>query len=85
MKESMKRKQFEVDFVVNCPNTKVYIQSALAITDERKINLELASLNIIPDSFKKIVITGGNFKPWQNEQGIQFIPLFDFLLNKSIL
>lgn len=81
----MKRKQFEVDFVVNCPKTKVYIQSALAITDERKINLELASLNIIPDSFKKIVITGGNFKPWQNEQGIQFIPLFDFLLNKSIL
>ena len=79
------RKQFEVDFVVNCPNTKVYIQSALAITDERKINLELASLNIIPDSFKKIVITGGNFKPGQNEQGIQFIPLFDFLLNKSIL
>lgn len=79
------RKQFEVDFVVNCPNTKVYIQSALAITDERKMNQELASLNIIPDSFKKIVITGGNFKSWQNEQGIQFVPLFDFLLNKNIL
>lgn len=79
------RRQFEVDFVVNGPNTKVYIQSALAITDDKKMHQELASLNSIPDSFKKIVVTGGNYKPWQNEQGIQFVPLFDFLLNKSML
>lgn len=79
------RRQFEVDFVVNGPNTKVYIQSALAITDDKKMQQELASLNSIPDSFKKIVVTGGNYKPWQNEQGIQFVPLFDFLLNKSML
>ena len=52
---------------------------------QKKMQQELASLNSIPDSFKKIVVTGGNYKPWQNEQGIQFVPLFDFLLNKSML
>ena len=80
VKENMKKRQFEVASVVNVPNTKVYIQSALAITDDKKIQQESASLNSIPDSFKKIVVTGGNYKPWQNEQVIQFVPLFDFLL-----
>ena len=79
------RKQLEVDFVVNKSSSRVYIQSALTIPDNQKMEQELASLRSIPDSFRKVVVTGGNYRPWQNEEGIQFVPLFDFLLNPDIL
>lgn len=79
------RRQFEVDFVVNNASSRVYIQSALMIPDQVKMDQELESLRQIPDAFRKVVITNGNFKPWYNEEGILFVPLFDFLLDKNLL
>ena len=79
------RRQFEVDFVVNNASSRVYIQSALMIPDQVKMDQELESLRQIPDAFRKVVITSGNFKPWYNEEGILFVPLFDFLLDKNLL
>ena len=46
---------------------------------------ELAAFRNIPDSFRKVVITGGNYRPWYNDDGIMFVPLLDFLLDKSLL
>ena len=78
VKENMKKRQFEVDSVVNVPNTKVYIQSALAITDDKKMQQESASLNSIPDPFKKIVVTGGNYKPCRMSK---LYSLFHYLIS----
>ncbi len=79
------RKQFEVDFVVNRGSKRYYIQSAYALPNQEKIDQEQASLTKIPDSFKKIIITGGNTPVWRNQQGITVMGLFDFLLNENSL
>lgn len=39
----------------------------------------------IPDSFKKIIVVGGNSPAWMNEEEIPIINLFDFLLNPDSL
>ena len=78
-------KKLEIDFVVNSPSSRIYIQSALAIPDDKKMEQELAAFRNIPDSFRKVVITGGNYRPWYNDDGIMFIPLLDFLLDKNLL
>ncbi|MBE5898401.1 MAG: ATP-binding protein [Lachnospiraceae bacterium] len=79
------RKQLEVDFVVNRGSKRYYIQSAYALPNQEKIDQEQASLTKIPDSFKKIIITGGNTPVWRNDQGITVMGLFDFLLNENSL
>lgn len=79
------RKQLEVDFVVNQGSKRYYIQSAYALPNQEKVEQEQASLIKIPDSFKKIIITSGNFPVWRNDQGITIIGLFDFLLNDDSL
>ncbi len=82
-KGSSTRKQLEVDFVVNMGSKRYYIQSAMSIPDSEKMRQETASLNLIPDSFKKIVIVKDNIIPWYNEKGILFLSLFDFLLKSN--
>ena len=79
------RKQLEVDFVVNQGSKRYYIQSAYALPNQEKIEQEQASLIKIPDSFKKIIITGGNTPVWRNDQGITIMGVFDFLLNENSL
>lgn len=80
-----KRKQFEVDFVVNKGNLRYYIQSAFSIEDENKKEQERASLIKIYDSFKKIIIVRDNIIPRYDEYGIYYIGLMDFLLSDDIL
>lgn len=79
------RKQLEVDFVVNRGDERYYIQSALSIADPEKKEQEIASLIRIPDSFKKIVIVKDYIKPWQDDRGIQYIGVEDFLLNDGFI
>jgi len=79
------RKQLEVDFVVNQGSKRYYIQSAYSLPNQEKVEQEQASLIKIPDSFKKIIISSGNFPVWRNDQGITIIGLFDFLLNDDSL
>lgn len=79
------RRQLEVDFVVNQGSKRYYIQSAYALPNQEKVEQEQASLVKIPDSFKKIIITGGSTPVWRNEQGITIMGLFDFLLNEDSL
>ena len=79
------RKQLEVDFVVNKGEKRYYIQSALSVEDPEKKEQEIASLIRIPDSFRKIVVVKDYIKPWQDEKGIQYIGIEDFLLEEKYI
>ena len=80
-----KRKQLEVDFVVNQGNQRYYIQSALALPNEDKRKQEMGSLLRINDSFKKMIIVKDDIKPWRDENGILTMVLLDFLMNADSL
>lgn len=83
--QGMLRKQLEIDFVVNNGSKRYYIQSALSLPNEEKIEQEMASLKNVSDSFQKIIIVKDNIVPHHNESGILFINLYDFLLNRETL
>ena len=76
--------QYEIDFIVNQGNNKVYIQSALNVdTPEKKIQ-ETMSLRNTGDFYRRIVIIEGNRKPYE-EEGIIYIGVILFLLDKTLL
>ena len=79
------KKQLEVDFIVNEGSRRYYIQTALSIPNKEKMEQEQKSLVNIPDSFKKIIVVRDNIQPWQNEEGITVISIYDFLLKDNIL
>ena len=79
------RKQLEVDFVCNRGFKRYYIQSALALPTQEKIDQELNSLLRINDSFQKMVIAGGLTPTYQNDHGIIIMNIFDFLMNEDSL
>jgi len=79
------RKQLEVDFVCNKGSKRYYIQSVLNMDSEEKREQELNSFKHIGDNFKKIVVTGGHILPYQDENGVAYINIYDFLLNEDSL
>ncbi len=79
------RSKLEVDFIANLGSKKFYIQSALNIDDEQKKEQETASLNRIDDSFSKIVVVKDNIEPRQDDKGIQYIGIEQFLLEEDWL
>ena len=74
------RKNFEIDFVVNRHDQRVYIQSVYRIPDEEKRNQEVASFRNVADGFRKILIEGDRYITRYNEEGILVMSLYDFLL-----
>ena len=78
-------KQLEIDFVVNKGSDKYYIQSAYSIEDDNKKEQELQSLLNVGDNFKKIVIVYDHFIKWQDDNGIIYMSIYDFLLNENSL
>ncbi len=80
-----KRKQLEVDFVVNKGNLKYYIQSAYQMLSKEKQEQEKKSLNNIKDSFKKIIIINDNFRAHYDDNGFLLISLKEFLLDLDAL
>ena len=78
------RKHLEVDFVVNQGGKRFYIQSALSIADPDKKEQEIESLKRIPDSFSKMVVVRDYLKPWQDENGITYVGIEQFLLNEEL-
>ena len=83
--EGGKRGAAEVDFVCNQGSKRYYVQSAYTMPDEAKRLQEEASLVHIPDSFRKIIVTGDERKPWHDERGITIIGLRQFLLDEHSL
>ena len=76
--------QYEIDFVVNMGNNRVYIQSALNVDTPEKKAQETMSLRNTGDFYRRIVIVDGNRKPWIDD-GITYIGVIPFLLDTSIL
>ena len=76
--------QYEIDFVVNLGNEKVYIQSALNVSSPEKKAQETFSLHNTGDFFRKIVVLDGNQKMWVDEDGVSYVGAIPFLLNDYI-
>lgn len=76
--------QYEIDFVVNLGNEKVYIQSALNVSSPEKKAQETFSLHNTGDFFRKIVVLDGNQKLWTDEDGVIYVGVIPFLLNDYI-
>lgn len=79
------RKQLEVDFVCNQGYRRYYIQSAYIIADDDKREQELRSLRLIQDSFQKVIIVRTNTPKYQNNDGVLFISIYDFLTDPNSL
>lgn len=79
------RKQFEVDFVVNRPPYRVYIQSAFHMPTQEKEIQERRSLLAINDHFRKIVIVGDDIHRKEDEFGVLTVGLLDFLTDPKLL
>ena len=80
-----KRKQLEVDFVCNQGSHRYYIQSALRLPNKEKREQELGSLKHIGDNFRKYVITEDFISRYQDDNGVTFINIYEFLLNPDSL
>ena len=76
--------QYEIDFVVNTGTEHIYIQSALNVDTKDKMEQETFSLRNTHDSFRKIVILDGNELPWMNEEGVAFMGVIPFMLEKLL-
>lgn len=75
--------QYEIDFVVNTGQEKIYIQSALNVDTNEKRSQETFSLKNSGDFFRKIVIVDGNTKQWIDEDGIMYVGVIPFLLDEA--
>lgn len=84
-KGSRSKPQYEVDFVCNQGNKRIYIQSAYEMKDIEKEMQERKSLINIMDSFKKIIITGDVSKPRMDDNGIITMGIYYFLLQEDSL
>ena len=77
------RVTLEVDFVCNKGSKRIYIQSAYKMPDAEKMEQEKRSLKLVDDSFRKLIVIGEHTKPWSDENGIQIVSIYDFLLDLS--
>lgn len=80
-----KKKQCEIDFVVNKGSKKYYIQSALNVSDASKLETELRPLKNTKDFFKKIIVSKTSMRHWTDDDGILHVGLYEFLLNENSL
>ncbi len=79
-----KMSQYEIDFVVNAGNNKVYIQSALNVDTPEKKAQETFSLRNTGDFFRKIVVLDGSRKLWSDEDGVMYVGVIPFLLDDVV-
>ena len=77
------RTQLEVDFVCNKGSQRLYVQSALALPTQEKIDQETKSLRRIDDGFQKMVVVGDHTIGSHDENGILFINIYDFLMQSN--
>ncbi len=74
-----RRNQLEVDFVCNRGSERVYVQAAYRLPTEEKREQEMASLLKIDDSFRKIIITEDLIEHHLDENGVEWMNVYDFL------
>lgn len=78
------RSQLEVDFVCNRGSERIYVQSAYRLPTAEKREHEMASLLKIDDSFRKIIITEDLVMRHQDENGIEWVNVYDFLRSEEL-
>lgn len=78
-------RRHEIDFIVNRGFSRTYIQSAFALGTTEREEQELLPFRHCCDAFRKIIVTGGSEKMWQDEQGVIHVGIIPFLLDESIL
>lgn len=78
----IKRRNLEIDFVVNRHDERLYIQSAYALPSNEKVNQEQDSLLHVDDGFRKVIVAGDRYHSGYNEDGILMVGLYDFLLGR---
>lgn len=74
-----------MDFVITDGSRKYYIQSTLTVGEEEKRLQEVRPYARIPDSFKKIVVVKDNIIPWHDENGVLYVGIERFLLDKAAI
>lgn len=79
-----RRSQLEVDFVCNRGSERVYVQSAYRLPTEEKRKQEMASLLKIDDSFRKIIIIEDLVKRHMDENGVEWVNVYDFLKSEDL-
>ena len=77
-------KKLEIDFVCNLGSNRIYIQSALAMSNEDIEKQEQLSLQNVDDNFKKMIIVK-DIPTHFNQNGILIYNLFDFLTDSEAL
>uniref|UniRef100_A0A832D0M4 ATP-binding protein n=1 Tax=Ignavibacterium album TaxID=591197 RepID=A0A832D0M4_9BACT len=72
---------FEIDFIAENQNGKIYFQVCRSLAEEQTIKREFGNLQKIDDNYKKIVLSLDKFFP-EDYNGIEHQYLLDFLLQK---
>jgi predicted AAA+ superfamily ATPase len=72
----------EVDFVATRQDERLYVQVSYLLGSEETRQREFAPLLAISDNYPKLVLTMDPVPPY-NIDGVQRLPVEDFLLNKS--
>ena len=75
----------EIDFVASKGGKRVYIQSAYAVPDLEKKEMESRPFSLTGDSFPKIIVRHDISKKWYDDNGVLNIGLLDFLLDDTII
>ena len=75
----------EIDFIATLGGKRVYIQSAYAMPDQAKAEVESRPFSLTGDSFPKIIIRHDIRKRWYDDTGILHIGIIDFLLDSTIV
>lgn len=78
------RIQKEIDFIANRYEEKIYIQSAFAIPDEKKMESETNQFKHTGDFFRKIVVRADVGNRWFDENGVLHIGVIDFMMDKTL-
>lgn len=78
-------RQHEIDFILNNPSGKIYIQSAFNIDDPVRRAAETTPLKKTGDSFRKLVVTDGNRRLSTDDDGISYVGVIPFMLDDTIL
>ncbi len=75
----------EIDFVAALGGKRIYIQSAYALPNEEKAEIENRPFSLTGDSFPKIIVRHDIRKRWYDDNGILNIGLIEFLLDPTII
>jgi len=62
-------------------DARYYIPSAFSVDDESKMAQEKRPLLAVRDFFRKILIEGDDFEPYQDDDGVVHVGAIDFLLD----